>query len=188
MSNDYRSTRNRIIKPIMTLIMGARCADGTMLVADRKMSSGVGSDVEYANKVTGEIKGALTAFSGDRGTFELFRNRLRNYVKTLEDQRKERRDKRNRDKFRGDVNKVLWQIHEIKNDLLRYNLDVMVALSSMYFRDKKSILYFFYHDGGYIPVEQFRAIGSGEPFGSYYLKRYWQKTSSWKNSPNWETS
>lgn len=49
-----------------------------------------------------------------------------------------------------------------------------MGLSSK-FCDKKSILYYFYQDGGYIPVETYIAVGTGEFFASYYLKRYWQK-------------
>ncbi len=70
----------------MTLIMGARCKDGVVLVADRKLTS-LDRSVNYGNKITGETVGVLTAFSGDQGTFELFTNRVRNYVKTSEEKR-----------------------------------------------------------------------------------------------------
>lgn len=70
--------------------MGARCKDGSILVGDRKITSTAVPDVVYANKITGEINGALTAFAGDRGTFELFRNRLRHYAKTIDEQRNEK--------------------------------------------------------------------------------------------------
>jgi 20S proteasome alpha/beta subunit len=68
----------------MTLIMGASCKDGVFLIADKKFTYSDGSQPDYGNKITGEIGGMLTAFSGDRGTFELFRNRLRDYVRTSE--------------------------------------------------------------------------------------------------------
>ena len=36
----------------------------------------------YADKITGEIDGILTGFSGDAGAFEVFRSTLRDYVTT----------------------------------------------------------------------------------------------------------
>jgi 20S proteasome alpha/beta subunit len=68
----------------MTLILGARCVDGVVLAADRKFS---GSDtiggVHYTynnSKITAELDGISTGFSGDVGTFQLFSIALRNHV------------------------------------------------------------------------------------------------------------
>jgi 20S proteasome alpha/beta subunit len=83
-TNKYEAWRTLPQTP-MTLIMGARCKDGVVLVADRKLTYPDRSQVNYGDKITGEIVGVLTAFSGDQGTFELFTNRVRNYVKTSEE-------------------------------------------------------------------------------------------------------
>jgi hypothetical protein len=40
----------------MTLIMGARCIDGVVLVADRKINSLEESEPVYGDKITGEIR------------------------------------------------------------------------------------------------------------------------------------
>jgi hypothetical protein len=116
----------------------------------------------YCHKITGEITGVLTGFSGDRGTFELFRNRLRNYTKQIEREKKE-----------IDIDDIIWHIHEIKAGFLntrgRYNFELMIGVSSRFYRDGKSALYHFYDNGGYIPINKYKAIGQGKIHTLYII-------------------
>jgi hypothetical protein len=50
----------------------------------------------------------------------------------------------------------------------------------MFFGDRKSILYFFDIDGGYLTIKTYKALGDGEPYASYYLKRYYDKDITMK--------
>jgi 20S proteasome alpha/beta subunit len=56
----------------MTLILASRCIDGVVIIADRKFTpiGTIGIRYQYGNKITGELRGILTAFSGDAGAFK----------------------------------------------------------------------------------------------------------------------
>ena len=64
----------------MTYILGSRCSDGVVLIADRKFTIDYDSGYLYDEKLFGEIRNIIIGFSGDIGTFELFRTRLRDVV------------------------------------------------------------------------------------------------------------
>jgi hypothetical protein len=121
---------------------------GVALIADRRLTNRDGSQPEYGDKITGEIWGMLTAFSGDRGTFELFRNRLRHYVRTS----KKDEEQSNQKLHNSDIDEILWQIHKIKTEVTYqkggYKFELMVGVSSQYFAHKKSVLDYFSVDGG----------------------------------------
>ena len=63
--------------PNMTIILGVKCIDGVVLVGDRKLTDVDKIDFSYGDKITGEVEGFLTAFSGDKSVFDLFRIKLR---------------------------------------------------------------------------------------------------------------
>jgi 20S proteasome alpha/beta subunit len=169
--------------------MGARCKDGMVLVADTKLTSLDRSHVNYGNKITGETVGFLTAFSGDQGTFELFTNRVRNYVKTSEEKRLDQMLGKGFIglrilQFNPDLDQALWELHQIKKELFAKSrglkFDLLTGVSSIFFNDKKSVLYYFDVEGGYIPENRYKAIGEGEPYASYYLKRYYEDNMTMK--------
>ena len=58
----------------MTLILGDRCRDGVVLVRTKKLSSigKRGIQYQYGDKITDELWGVLTGFSGDAGAFQIF--------------------------------------------------------------------------------------------------------------------
>ena len=53
------------------------------------------------------------------------------------------------------------------------NYDVLIGI-----RGKPSILKHMYADGGIEPVNQWKTIGSGSPFGKFYLKKYWHQSKT----------
>ena len=65
-SNEY--TLNDVVKKTININYGkARCIDGVVLVADRKINCREESESVYGDKITREITEVLTGFSGDRG-------------------------------------------------------------------------------------------------------------------------
>jgi Proteasome subunit len=44
----------------------------------------------------------------------------------------------------------------------------------MFFPNRKSVLYHFDVEGGYLPIDDYKAVGERQSFASYYLKRYYQ--------------
>jgi 20S proteasome alpha/beta subunit len=170
----------------VTLILGGRCRDGVVLVADSKLTEDRidGLHFSYDNKITGEIEGILTAFSGDRGMFEVFTTRLRDYVNTTtQNQIRETFRKAIigfiKPQFGPTIDQLSLGIYNIQHDLhiknLNYNFDVLMGVSGKYYAPSESRLFYFYPDGRVLPIKDFRVIGSGAPFVLYYLKRYWEE-------------
>ena len=59
-------------KARMTYILGSRCRDGVVMIADRKFTVDYGSSYLHDNKLVHEVAGIVVGFSGSRGVFELF--------------------------------------------------------------------------------------------------------------------
>ena len=126
--------------------------------------------------------GVRIGFSGDRATFELFRNRIRNYVRCF----KENRSSEILHSLIGlryailtpDMDQILWEINKIRDDLSSsrggYKFDLLAGLSSRFFPNGKSALYHFDIDGGYLPIDCYKTTGDGQVFALYYLKRYYR--------------
>ena len=70
----------------MTLILGARCIDGVVLVADKKITKAneIGSiSFEYKRKLHGELGHVIFGVSGSTDTFELIVNEIKERIKRL---------------------------------------------------------------------------------------------------------
>ncbi|MFL6349163.1 MAG: hypothetical protein ACJ72X_12810 [Nitrososphaeraceae archaeon] len=80
------------------------CIDGVILVADTKFIINGGSNFDYDYKITGELRGVLTAFAGNREPFEDFRAHLREYG--VETQNKT--DHKNK-KYNAFIRCALWK-------------------------------------------------------------------------------
>jgi 20S proteasome alpha/beta subunit len=169
----------------MTLILGCRCKNGVSLVADRKfIATGMsGQQHEYGDKITGEIEGILTGFSGDVGTFQVFAVTLRDYVVSTRNKQikyilSQPLMRIRKPDFGPTFEQVMLRISQLQADFHKkydkYRYHILVGVSSRYSTDinKRSRLYFFYADGRYISIPDHKGIGSGSPYASYFLKRY----------------
>jgi 20S proteasome alpha/beta subunit len=58
--------------PLLTVIMGAKCIDGIILVADKKMTHEDGG-FEYHDKIFGDLLHILMGYTGWERTFDVFR-------------------------------------------------------------------------------------------------------------------
>ncbi|HYA84408.1 MAG TPA: hypothetical protein VEH06_13315 [Candidatus Bathyarchaeia archaeon] len=165
----------------MTLILGARCIDGVVLIGDRRVTQTLSSGPRYVyeDKITGEIDGILTGFAGDQGAFEVFRTKLRVYVTT-----KIREDEKN---VGHALDQLKLKISEIQYDFYsKYQqrpYRVLMGASSKYFASQKSSLYLYETDGRCFPQNETLpvAIGSGSSHILYFLKRYWNPNKTTMN-------
>jgi 20S proteasome alpha/beta subunit len=151
-------------QPKMTYILGSRCKDGVVLIVDRKFTIDAGAGYEYDDKLFGDLAGVIVGFSGSRGTFEILRTRIRDYVITEKGV--------TIDKL---VLKLADTILELGNKYGRgydYGFDVLVGIQRV---DITSILHYIYPNGTLEPVRNYKAIGAGSPYGSIYLKKIWNK-------------
>jgi 20S proteasome alpha/beta subunit len=156
----------------MTLILGARCIDGVVLAADREF---LGTDTiggihnTYNNsKITGELDGISTGFSGDVGSFQLFSTSLRNHVN----------NSRTGLSFDAMMLKVREIQHEFYETYENYRYKVLMGVASKYSTVSRSSLYYFESDGRFFLKSEPKAIGSGSPYAYYFLKRYWHENQT----------
>lgn len=71
--------------PILTVIIGARCSDGVVLVADTKFTDMTGGKTEHGRKIFGDIEHFLVAYSGTEYAFDIFRKYIVGDVRLPED-------------------------------------------------------------------------------------------------------
>jgi len=158
----------------MTLVFGARCVDGVVLAADRKLSkiSEIrGIQYQYGDKITGELAGVLTAFGGDLGAFQVFAMMIRDYVSTA---RRERIEELFRQPFipgrRFDgsgptIDQMKIKVSEIQDDFFKrnnkYRCRILMGISSIHSRNGLSNLFLFEQDGRCTPITEPTAIGTG---------------------------
>jgi 20S proteasome alpha/beta subunit len=183
MNTTYKTENISKNRKSMTIILGARCKDGIVLVADSKITDKNEFEISYLhdNKITGELTGILTGFSGDRGTFETFRHQLRDKVSDIiKLQLKEViQTKVMYEDFGVSIDKFRGIIYEIQNRLFKehrnYEYEILVGVSSRYFSDRKSILFHSLPNGTSVPIKEVKVIGTGAPYASYFVRRYWHK-------------
>jgi 20S proteasome alpha/beta subunit len=71
-----------ISKALMTFIMGARCNDGVVLIADTKVTLSDYSEFDYQKKLFDGIGHVIYGSSGSTSMYELFRGHVEDYVDT----------------------------------------------------------------------------------------------------------
>lgn len=67
----------------MTFILGAKCLDGVVMVADKKVTIDCGADFDYTDKLHGVLKHVIFGASGSPESFELFKGQSMDYIRTL---------------------------------------------------------------------------------------------------------
>jgi 20S proteasome alpha/beta subunit len=83
-SNEYTAKPYFTYPYKLTFILGSRCKDGVVLVADKKITSTNEFDsisFDYKNKLYGILDGVIFGSSGSTDTFELFRDHTIEQVK-----------------------------------------------------------------------------------------------------------
>jgi 20S proteasome alpha/beta subunit len=68
---------------LMTFIVISKCADGVVLVADRKITTICkdGLNFDYRKKLFAELRHVVFGSSGSMGNYELFRGRVKSHVR-----------------------------------------------------------------------------------------------------------
>jgi 20S proteasome alpha/beta subunit len=66
----------------MTFILGAKCTDGVVLIADKKITIECGADFDYTDKLHGVLRHVIFGASGSPDTFELLKGQAIDYVRT----------------------------------------------------------------------------------------------------------
>jgi len=147
----------------MTYILGSACSDGILLIGDRKVTLGDGTTHEYEDKLFENTPWMVVGSSGTSGLFEKFRDMLSVYLATPE--------------YNGNMFNLTTQIENITrelNNIYREVLggqvfDVLLGIKST----TSAILRYIFPFGFAEGVRRYKVIGHGEPYGSFFLKRWW---------------
>lgn len=154
----------------MTYILGSRCRDGVVLVADTKITVDDGARYDYDDKITGDISGVLTGFSGNKEPFTEFGMRLRERATELE-HNFQRKEKISMDRIN------LWisdTMRSLKGHYgMNYTYDILAGMSGM----EHSKLIYFYQNGSPEEVRKYKAIGAWT-YGSIFLQENWDENMS----------
>jgi 20S proteasome alpha/beta subunit len=147
----------------MTFIVGAKCADGVVLVANRKITllTKDGLNFDYRRKLFAELRHVVFGSSGSTGNYELFRSRVQSHI-------------RKNDVLVDDMINVLSDIAFELNKRYEYNenliFDVLVGIA---YPDKDSTLTYIDFYGSTHTVENYRVIGAGAKYAKMYLEKIW---------------
>jgi len=147
----------------MTFILGAKCADGVVLVADRKITiiDNTGMHFRFRNKLFAELRHVVFGSSGSTGNYELFRGRVRNHIQ-------------NNTVAIDDVMLVLSDQTFNLNERYRYRNDtVFDVLVGIAYPDRESTLTYIDTYGLPNAVETYQTIGMGARYSKPFLKEAW---------------
>ena len=149
----------------MTYILGSMCSDGVVLVGDRKITLGDGTTHEYEDKLFMDTPWMVVGSSGTLGLFEKFREMLTAYISSP--------------KYDGNIPALTIRIENITRELNEsYRevlggqvFDVLIGIKTNINAILRHILPFGFAEG----VRKYKVIGHGEPYGSFFLKRWWRR-------------
>lgn len=147
----------------MTYILGSRCKDGVVLVADRKVTYEDGH-VEWQDKLFMDFSAIVFGAAGPIALIDKFRDRLMRYCA---------------EHPYGPIDDYITQIEKSTANLNRtyeYALygkefDVLVGLKT----NLGAVLQYITPVGLAEHVKEYKPIGNGEPYGSLLLKILWRK-------------
>jgi 20S proteasome alpha/beta subunit len=150
----------------MTYILGSNCSDGVVLVGDRKITLDGGASHAYEDKLFRDISWMVVGSSGVSGLFEKFRERITGFIGTP-----------NWDNtiptLTTEIEKITRDLNATYREILGGEVfDVLLGVKST----NGAILRYIHPFGFAEGVRRYKVIGHGEPYGAFFLKRWWQPT------------
>lgn len=144
----------------LTYILGAKCTDGIVVVGDRRVTRGSGG-YEYEDKIFSDVSNVIIGASGTVGLFDKFRREISRVAR-------ENRDIDVRD-FIAQAEKIVYGLNTEYMDRKVGFIDLLVA----YGKTRHGELQYITPVGLAEAVRRYQVIGSGAPYGAYYLKKLW---------------
>ena len=138
----------------MTVIIGAKCSDGIILIADKRLTRKNGK-VIYNEKIFGDLAHFLIGYSGDTEMFDIFRRYTTGDVMMKRD-----------DPERYTLNNLLTKT---SRSIKRFNEIAGRPFKALLASHEEHKLYHIDVDGSWTE-ETYRAIGSGEKTADMFCK------------------
>lgn len=140
----------------LTYILGARCADGIVLVGDRKLSRGGGS-IEYEDKIFSDVRNVVIGASGVVGLFDKFRRQIMDVA--------ESKPSIGPTDFIKEAEKIVYALNAEYYERTRSGIALLVA----YGKTIRGQLQYVTPTGLAEEVRRNQVIGTGAPYGAYYV-------------------
>ena len=137
-----------IDQQVLTVVIGAKCLDGIVLIADRKLTRKNGEPI-YREKIFGDIEHVLIGYTGDVDLFDIFRRYTVGDVMIERDTNK-----------RYLVGNLLLKVSDSIKRFNALRCTPFKALMANH-RGDASVLYHIGVDGTWNEIRNYKAIGSG---------------------------
>lgn len=153
----------------MTFILGARSDNGVVLIGDTKVTIDDGADYTYSKKIFNPFTTVVMGSAGISGLYKSFQSRIVTTVRAYEE---EGNAINTLEKFSMLTENVIRGMHDTYGEdrgILR-NLSVLMAVRM----GEKAEIMNFTHIGFPEPINSYKVIGHGEPYGAIFLKKMWK--------------
>ena len=152
----------------MTLILGAKCVDGVVMIADKKVTIDCGADFDYTNKLHGVLKHVIFGASGSPDSFELFKGQAMDYIRTYPSGKKSMT-------VDNIINKLAKFVYDINKKYKFSNLFAFDVLVGIQYNNQNSTLTYISQYGTSRPINEFRIIGTGGKYIKIFMEKVWKK-------------
>lgn len=142
--------------PRLTVIIGAKCSDGIVLVADRKFTTEFDESVYYDTKLFGDLSHVTMGFTGKEKIFNIFRKCIVGDVIINRDSMD------NNYTFTDLIPRMAQLVKEINQNLSQPNVYTSFQLLVAKHNFENSVLYYINSDGETKRVQNYMSIGSGQ--------------------------
>ena len=150
----------------LTFIVGFRATDGVVIVADQKITRASGN-VNYEMKVFSDLNNIVYAAAGPTGLFDKFRKKISEVSNNKTEEYAS-----NPELFIEDVEDIVTKLNEKYVERTNYQaLELIVGLGQ---RTVPTLEHITPSGVGQM-IRNYQVIGSGQPYGSLFLKMAWNK-------------
>jgi 20S proteasome alpha/beta subunit len=164
----------------MTYILGAQCSDGVVLIADTKVTIDDGADFAYTKKLSSPLNNVVMGASGIGGLYKDFQNRIINSTRKIDFEKRQQGISLNpsEEEFSVLVNNVIRDMHRDYEDDRHLIINNLMIIGATRISSGKAQITTYNPYGFPEPVNNYRAIGHGEPYGAIFLKKMWNVNMS----------
>jgi 20S proteasome alpha/beta subunit len=161
LKNEYRENIYQCFtdQQVLTVVIGAKCLDGIVLVADRKLTRKNGQPI-YREKIFGDLEHILIGYTGDAQMFDIFRRYTVGDVMIERDESK-----------RYTLDNLLYKVSDsikVFNELIDCRPFKVLMVSH---REKPLELYHIDDNGNSNKIlSGYKAIGSGEEMANMFCE------------------
>ena len=142
--------------PPLTVIIGAKCSDGIVLVADMKFTTEFDESVHYDTKLFGDLSHVIMGYTGKENIFNIFRKCIVGDVIINRDSMD------NNYTFTNLMSRMAQLVKEINQNLSQPNVYASFQLLVAKHHFENSVLYYINSDGERKRVQNYMSIGSGQ--------------------------